>query len=210
MANKPARSNPESGMSFDILIPGKFYQGVTPGGFGDSLTGIHIDGPRAIIDTSTKRHIIGLTDLPEPIQLPHFKLVIELSESGKEQKEIEKAFNAADENPIHEAFALALATGIIRLVTDEEMEAHYPETWEARNPKYVWRADNLRPTIPMIDMLRDAQDEGKLARLLKNTQNIATAKEDIHARQAEIDKVTKPVDGLASVPAKPLIKKPGT
>jgi hypothetical protein len=164
----PPRST-KTGISFDVLVPGAFYQGVYPGGFSDSLTGIHIPGPKAILDGSTKRSVVRLTDLPEPVQLPHYKIVVEVSDSGKTRKEVESDFNANDEQPVHDAFQLGLATGVIRMVPDDEMEEKYPETWAERQERYVWRQHDVTKVVDMAAMLREAQENDDFARFANET-----------------------------------------
>ena len=174
MAVTTARRSTKTGIAFDILEGGKFYQGVMPGGFTDAQTGIHVPGPKANLDGSTKRVVVSLTELPDPIQLPHFKIVNELSEGGKTRKEVEVDFTADDEQPVHEAFQLALATGIIRMVPDETVEEKYPAAWAARSEHLVYRIDNLASKKPMLELLHDAEDAGRLANLAKKAHDHET------------------------------------
>jgi hypothetical protein len=198
----PQRRSTVTGIAFNVLQPGAFYQCVQPGGFGDSLTGIFIPGPKAELDGSTKRTVVTLTDLPEPVQLPHMKLIVKTKESGKGTEEVEVPFNEADEQPVHEAFMLALATEIIRLVPDEEMEEHYPETWEAREEHLVWRHANTSKAEPMINLLHAAQDAGRLARMNDNAAKIDTTRSEIQARQ-ELRDAPRVVESSPPRPPKP-------
>lgn len=206
-SSRPTRSNRESGISMQMLVPGAFYQCVQPGGFGCSLTGIHIPGPRAILDGTTKRVITALTDVPEPVQIPHKKLVIEISESGKIRKEVEKDFNEADEQPVHEALQLALATEIIRMVSQEEMQEIYPETWEARDEHLVWRHENTSKKVPLLELLQSAQDDNALMRVSQNHKNVEQTKAEIGRRTAA---TTTPANTEDAPPKPTRPPKPGT
>lgn len=182
-----AKSNRQSGMEFEVFENGAFYQGVTPGGFTDAKTGIIIPGPRAVVDDSANRNIISLTDIPDPIQLPHKKLIMEVTESGKERKEVEKDFNSVDETPLHDAFQHALATGIIQIVSPETMQERYPEAWAKRQAKIVFRTENVLRPVPFADMLEEAEQNNRLLSVSKNHANLAPMKKDIAERRSQID-----------------------
>lgn len=183
---RPPQRSTKTGIAFDVLVPGAFYQCNLPGHFTDSLTGIVIPGPKAVVDDSQRRNVLSLTELPEPVQLPHFKLTVEVSDSGKTRKEIESDFNATDEQPVHEAFQYALATGIIRLVPDEEVEEKYPETWANRDPRIVWQSENTKPAKDPLEMIREAQDANRFAR---HAEEVTTTVRD---QFANVDAPRKP------------------
>lgn len=186
MATAPPkpRQVAQHGITFEPLIPGAFYQGIMPGGFSDSLTGLHIPGPKAIIDGPLRRETIALTDLPDPIQIPHTKIVIDLNESGKSRKEIEVPFNEHDETPLHDAFQLALGTGIIRMVPDDVVEEKYPGAWAKRIEHYVWQTDKAKQQRPAMEMIQEAEDAGRFLKLV----DAAGAERETQAeRQRQID-----------------------
>ena len=181
------RVSDQHGLVHHSLIAGAFYQGLHPGGFTDALTGIHVPGPRAEVDDSNKREIIRFIDIPEPVQLPHYKIILEISEGGKTRKEVEVDFNANDEQPVHEAFQLALSTEVIRLVSDEEMEEKYPETWAARKDKYVWRDFNTKPQRSVRDLFAEAEASGSYLRISQNEKKLKEAKETLEAHKRQMD-----------------------
>lgn len=181
------RQREAHGLVHHSLIAGAFYQGLHVGGFTDSLTGIHIPGPKAEIDEGKKREIIRFIDIPEPIQLPHFKVIVEISEGGKSRKEVEVDFNANDEQPVHEAFQLALSTNVIRLVPDDIMEEKYPETWAMRKEKYVWRDFSTKPQRPVQDLLEEAENTGLFLRIAQNQDKMQKVRADLQARKARMD-----------------------
>jgi hypothetical protein len=193
------------GLVHHSLIAGAFYQGLYPGGFSDSLTGIHIPGPRANVDDSNKREIINFIDIPEPVQLPHFKIVLEVSDGGKTRKEVEVDFNANDEQPVHEAFQLALSTGVIRLVADEIMEEKYPETWAMRKEKYVWRDFNTKPQRPVTDLFEEAENAGAYLRIAQNQAKLREVKAQLESKKRQMDEA--PDDDKPSVKRPPKIAK---
>lgn len=193
----------QSGIAFDVLIPGAFYQCVQPGGFSDSLTGIHVPGAKAILDGSTKRTVVGLTEVPDPVQLPHSKIIVEVSEGGKVRSEVEVDFNANDEQPVHEAFQLALATGIMRMVPDEEVEEKYPRAWASRDPHIVWRSENAQKSRPMIEMLKEAEDAGDFAKIADNARKVGAAQENIATTEGALDAPRRPARTRATPPPPP-------
>lgn len=181
------RQRDAHGLVHHSLIAGAFYQGIHPGGFTDALTGIHVPGPRAEVNEGKKREVIRFIDIPEPIQLPHFKIVVETSDGGKTRKEVEVDFNANDEQPVHESFQLALSTNVIRLVTDEIMEEKYPETWAARLEKYVWRDFSTKPSRPVQDLMEEAEDTGKFLRIVQNQAKAVEARKEMQERRQQMD-----------------------
>lgn len=206
MATKPAPRGPRDayGLEHHQLVAGSFYQCIQVGGFTDRATGIHIPGPKAILDDSTKREVIELTEIPEPVQIPHFKIVVEISDSGKTKKEVERDFTAIDDMPVCEAFHLALSTGIIRRVPDHVMEEKYPETWASRKEHYVWRDSGMQTQKSMRDLFDQAEDDQKFARLTEAAEKAQSVRAKIAEREREIDEPRK----VSPPPAKRGVKPP--
>jgi hypothetical protein len=145
------------GIVFDNIEPGAFYQCSQPGGFTDTTTGIHVPGPKVKLDEVNKRQVVGISDLPDPIQMPHKKEVYDYKD--KDRKVREKAvvpFDRKDEYPFHEAFQMALSTGILRKVEDEDVEKFYPAAWEARQTNIVYT--NEIAITPMADLIDQHQE----------------------------------------------------
>lgn len=160
-----------AGLLFEDLVPGAFYQGVTPGGFTDASTGMHIPGPKVNLDAVNKRQVVSVSDLPDPVQLPHKKEVLEFKD--KDRKVRDKAivpFDRRDEYPFHEGFQMALSTGVIAKIEDEDVEKYYPEAWKNRQSEIVYT--NEISVVPMGDLIRDAQERSlkERARALKADQ----------------------------------------
>lgn len=201
-ARPPRRNSDESsGLSFTMLVPGAFYQGVMPGGFTDALTSIHIPGPKAVLGGPTKREVISLTELPEPVQIPHVKLVSEKTEGGKVIKEVERDFTAPDEQPVHEGFMLALASEVIRLVPEEEMQERFPETWANRQEHYVYRTQSVtKNQKSYASMMVEALQAGDLAR---HREAALAAEMDLPREPAEPASTT-----ATAAPARPPARPP--
>ena len=159
------------GMEISVFIPGAFYQGVTVGGFTDALTGIHIPGPKAVVEGS-RRTVVSLTEIPDPIQLPHTKIVIEVIDAGKTRREVEVAFNQSDTQPMHEGFQNALSTGIIRIIADEDVEERYPNAWANYQEKIVWLTEGVVPIKSSLQMLKEAEQAGDFAAFSKDLTKI--------------------------------------
>ncbi|GAC1334242.1 MAG: hypothetical protein NVSMB14_01280 [Isosphaeraceae bacterium] len=159
------------GMEVSVFIPGAYYQGVTVGGFSDALTGYHVPGPKANVEGS-KRQVVSLTDVPDPIQLPHVKIVIEITDAGKTRKEVEVPFNANDSQPMHEAFQNALSTGLIRIIPDEDVMERYPNAWAKYEEKIVWLGEGVRPAKSALEMLKEAEEEGRYVKFAEETTKI--------------------------------------
>lgn len=153
MANRKNRG----GLVFETIQPGAFYQGVLPGGFTDATTSIHIPGPKVALDEVNKRTVTKVTDLPDPVQIPHLKEVYEFKD--KDRKIREKSlvpFDRDDEFQYHQAFQMALSTGIIREVSDEDVQKFYPEAWAKKQDRIVYTQEIS--VTPMIDLIEQAQE----------------------------------------------------
>lgn len=176
--------NDTYGLDFQNIINGGFYICVQPGGITDALTGIHIPGPKAVLDNNTySRQVVKLVEIPEPVQLPHKKVVIEVNETSKQPKEVLRDFNNNDEQCVCELFMASLMCGQIRYVTPEEMEEKFPETWANREENLIWRDKSLDPDRSFQDMFEEAFNADDFAHA-----SIAQAQEGIAQRNAILKK----------------------
>ncbi|HKU66185.1 MAG TPA: hypothetical protein VJP85_00230 [Candidatus Baltobacteraceae bacterium] len=133
---------------------GRFVVATCVGGFEDSTTGWKAFGPKAIVDNLNPREIVGLTDLPVPVQLFHTKLI----RNPKDTSEIvEVGFNVYDEAGISDGIQRAFDVGILRAVPDADVEKYYPDQWAKRRDKYVydWR-ERHKPQTAILDLLDQA------------------------------------------------------
>lgn len=143
-------------IGYEKVAPGAFYQGCFPGGFSDSVTGIHVPGPIVFVNNEAERMITGVASLPDPVQMPHVKLVLDfIDKDRKDRKWIEAPFDRQDTAPLHEALALALGTGIIRELPDEEVERRYPDAWAKRSSHLVFDPNANRDETPMRDLIAE-------------------------------------------------------
>lgn len=135
------------------IEPGGFYQGVYAGGFTDATTSLHVPGPIVNIDATRNRQVVSISSLPDPIQIPHKKIVFESKDKdGKVRTEIEVDFDRLDEQPLHDGLFQALQTGIIRQVPDEDVEELYPNAWAARKSHLVFsRESSVQPMSELIE-----------------------------------------------------------
>lgn len=121
-----------------------------PGGFTDSRTGIYIPGPVVHVDAARNRQVVRIESLRDPVQLPHKKMVLEYKTEGV-PTEVEVDVNAHGFTPMCAGLDLALQTGIIRQVSDEDVEERHPEAWAKRSTHYVFMRDSS--VIPMADLM---------------------------------------------------------
>jgi len=180
MTSETKRNLETLGISHMNLEPGGFYQGVLPGGFTCSQTQINVPGPKVEFKDDFSREIKAFKEIPEPIQIPHYKAATEKDENSGLMKEVLRDFNAMDNWRIHEALMYALQTGVIRYVPDDEMLEKYPETFSARNPKLVWRAKSDKPEKSMRLLLDEAEQSDEFAR------NAAKTSAHVKAVQAAV------------------------
>lgn len=137
------------------IVPGGFYQGVFPGGFTDAVTGIHVPGPVVNLDKETKRQVVSISSMPDPVQVPHFKRIIDFKDKDRKvREEVEVTFDRQDEQPLHEGLVLALNTGNIRYVSEEEMADRYPQAWEEREERKVFDKAG-KPARPMLELIEE-------------------------------------------------------
>jgi len=187
--NEPANA---LGVAVHTLIPGGFYVCKQIGGITDVLTGINIPGPKAEMHQVRKKDVVKLVDMPDPVQLPHFKLMLEFDETDKTPQEVEKKFNAADKTPVHTFFADALAAGVIVRIPDEMMQRMFPRAWAARETKLVW----VDPALIQIksrtidDLFNDLLNEHKETETLQET--VAEAKTAVTTRATQIQGASLP------------------
>lgn len=152
MAGKKNRG----GLVFENIEPGSWYQGVFPGGFTDATTSIHVPGPKVHLDTVNKRQVTSVAELPDPIQLPHLKEVYEFKDKDRKVREkVLAPFDRKDDYPYHEAFQMALSTGIIRKVEDHDVEKYYPKAWANRREKIVYTSEIA--STPMADLIEERE-----------------------------------------------------
>ncbi len=164
MSSETKRRLQTLGISHMNLEPGGFYQGVLPGGFSDVVTQITIPGPKVEFENEFTREIKAFKEVPEPIQIPHYKVHLEKNENSGNWENKEYDFNATGQKQIHEGLMYALQTGVIRYVSDDEMEEKYPETWAKRSPKLVWHAKSDKPEKSMRQLLDEAEQSDSYAR----------------------------------------------
>jgi hypothetical protein len=169
MTSETKRNLETLGISHMNLEPGGFYQGVLPGGFTCSQTQINVPGPKVEFKDDFSREIKAFHEIPEPIQIPHFKAATEKDENSGLMKEVLRDFNAMDNWRIHEALMYALQTGVIRYVPEDEMLEKYPTTFAGRNPKLVWRAKSDKPEKSMRLLLDEAEQNDSFARHASKT-----------------------------------------
>lgn len=156
MSTKKTRN--AGGLIFERLQDGAWYIGVHPGGFTDSETGIHIPGPKAIVEEHTRK-VLDICDIPEPVQIPHARLVVQPKDptnSRSERVETEIGFTEKDfyEQSIADGLQMALSTGIIRHVPDAEVEKYFPETYAKRQEHFVYAPQRAKEAEESLaDML---------------------------------------------------------
>ncbi len=172
MTSETKRNLETLGISHMGLEPGGFYQGVLPGGFTCVTTQIHVPGPKVEFKDEFSREIKAFKEIPEPIQIPHFKAMTEKDENSGLVKEVQRDFTAMDNTRIHEALLYALQTGVIRYVPDDEMAEKYPDTWTGRSAKIVWRAASEKPEKSARQMLDEAEQSDDYARLAKASSHV--------------------------------------
>ncbi len=142
------------GIIFDSVIPGDFYFSTHPGGWTDRTTGIHVPGPVVNVDKDTRMYE-SVEAMPNPVQLPHYKIVVDMKDKDRKiQERKEVPFDRADEVPLHDGLNMALSTGIISHISDEEMQETYPEAWAARKTHYIYD-DETKIQRPMGDMIAE-------------------------------------------------------
>jgi hypothetical protein len=156
------------------IEPGEFYQSVESGGWTDSLTGIHVPGPKVQIDPVT-HDVIKITELPDPIQIPHLKRTWDLKDNSLK---VDDRFDRQDAEALTDGLQLALSVGIIRHVPLHEVEKFYPKAYANRrttsDPIVFSREKHI---VPMADLVRDFQN--KMTKAVEGVQEreaVATEK----------------------------------
>lgn len=166
-AHKPTSTRDHGGLiAAPALECGKFYVSVQCGGFTDVVSGLHVPGPVAIVDSLNKQ-IIGV-ELRAPIQLPHAKIAYNPKDRAEKIEVPFFEYNELGES----ALQMACNTGIIVHVPDEEVQALWPEAWATRQEHIVFdpfkdARTNHRPILDLIGeakaKLAEARDHGKAA-----------------------------------------------
>jgi hypothetical protein len=142
------------GIIFDTIVPGDFYISNDPGGWTDRITGIKIPGPIVNIDQDT-RMIEGIATMPDPVQIPHVKIVVNVKDKDRKvQERTEVPFDRADDMPLNDGLNQALATGIIERLEDEVVAELYPNAWAKRKAHYVYDDEKKTPR-PMRDLISE-------------------------------------------------------
>lgn len=156
MAREQSRRN-----DLPVRVPvdgGDFVTSRQPGHFTDPLTGIKIFGPKAIVDEIT-REVVEFTDIPDPVQLPTFKM----SPDAKDRSEWNAiGFFDADDLNVHDAIWLAVQTGILEVVPDEVVKASFPAAWAARREWTYEPRSDARAAVKaesLLDLYERARDE---------------------------------------------------
>lgn len=152
------------GVTHTSIEPGGFYHGLTPGGYTDVATGIHIPGPKVQFKNEHSREIVAFKEIPEPYQIPHLHAVMEKDEKSNLVKEVFRDFNAMDNYRIHEGLLNALQTGVIRFVSEQEMKEKYPATWAKKEDKIIWRDASNKPAKTNWELLDEAEQNDSYAR----------------------------------------------
>ncbi|SRR6266700_6522506 len=193
LSSEEKRNLDTLGVTHISIENGGFYQGITPGGFPDVQTHIKVPGPKVEFVDAFSREIKAFKEIPEPVQFPHFKIVLEKNERSGLLEEIERDFNAMDIDPIHLGLLFALQTGVIRYVPEYEMQEKYPDTWAKRSLKLVWRNASDKPEKTNRQLLDEAEQSDSY---LRNSKEVSTHVKAVQTALAE-----------GKVPPKPLAFK---
>src|SRR5579872_7466800 len=150
---------PEKPIVIERIIPGAFYQSVQPGGFTDASTGIHIPGPKVHIDPVT-RGVAAVAEMPDPVQIPHLKRTFDLKDN---KLQVDAPFDRVDAEATTEGLNMALQTGIIRRVSDEEVKELYPAAYAKRNKEIVFNPNgqNVVPMATLVDRFQETLRKAK-------------------------------------------------
>lgn len=155
MAYKDEMKKNHGGVIFESLEPGEFYRSISPGGFTDRVTGIHVPGPIVKESSDGTRMIEGVVSMPNPVQLPHFKSILDFKDKDRKiQEKKEVPFDRQDETPLHDGLSQALGTGIIEHVSHEDMLEFYPDAWAARKEHLVYDTEE-KVARPMGEMISE-------------------------------------------------------
>jgi len=129
------------------LIGGGFYTCPLPGGFAEVTSGLLFGGCKAIVDPVT-RTVVELVEPSPPTQIPHFRMAdfSSLNDAAQRQYGSQLKPEAGKRNLVRIPFAeltrdeftlgllLAIRTGTIKHVSDNEMQTLWPDVW-ANRPK---------------------------------------------------------------------------
>lgn len=158
-----------------VIVPGGFFLATVVGGWEDRKTGIKFPGPKANVDPNT-REIIGLCDLPDPVQLPTHRLVTYdvLPEYEKrqvtrsdarargERERFKVTFDCLTLDEETLGILLAIRTGTIRHVDEYEMTTTFPTVWANRQDELVLGSTveqrvQQPDTVRMLDELMNSR-----------------------------------------------------
>lgn len=173
------------GIITDAIAPGEFYISECPGGWGDRVTGIFIPGPSIKMAPNNSGEMLGIYEMPDPIQLPHLKRAIDLNQkdSRKVGETTAVPFDRSDEFPLHDALNLALSTGNIRHVPQDEMEDRWPEVWANRRSNIVFDGIN-KDTKGVKELISEHFDNWEANKKQKAIRKQQAARRAIIAEQA--------------------------
>lgn len=130
--------------------PGSWMQGCFPGGWSCAVTGIHIPGP--IVEVDELRRPIKIVSMPAPVQIPHKRTIQRIDERGKLVTEEVPMDFSSDENPsVLDGLHLALACGVIREVSEEELKRRYTDAFADKREDSVY--DPSPKTVSMTELL---------------------------------------------------------
>lgn len=143
------KAKPVPPAMFEAVKPGDFYIGVFPGHFTCPITGIIFRGPKVRMGGSTGLEILAVDSMPDPVQIPHFKHIIEVDSRGvRHERDVD--FDRSGDDAIHEAIQLAIVTGQIKHVPEDVMMKHFPAAYEKRQEKIVY--SRVRRDVSMEDL----------------------------------------------------------
>jgi hypothetical protein len=159
-------------IAIEHMIPGAFVTCPTPGGWTDSATRLHVPGPIVEVSNDTERRIVGIAELRPPVQLFHAKkrVTFERKRPSAEPEKIVTVvpFDEEDEFNVHGGLWLAIQTGAIRHVSDEEMQRDWPEQWAARKENLVFDPEAIEDqVVNMVDLARQFRETQRTQREAK-------------------------------------------
>lgn len=153
---------PHSDFHIQRIHAGAWLVGQCVGGFTDGLTGFHVPGVKVHTDPTT-RQPIAVTDVPSPVQLPTHRLVSVYNERERKYVQIEERYDYADDRngDLLDGLNQALAVGLIRIVSDEEMRSKYSALLDKSREHVVYKneapAVDMQALIAQHNALQDAE-----------------------------------------------------
>jgi hypothetical protein len=165
-------AKPQAVFTGERLLVGAFYISTQVGGWTDVITGLHIPGPKVRVRQDT-REPLEITELPRPVQLPHWKTERVLDKESRLYVDREVPFDRHDESSYHEGLQMALDCGIIERLDDERVRRVYPDAWAERQEHYVFSRDVV------------TKGAKTLKELLEEAELVEIARRDVQARAEE-------------------------